>query len=477
MLLQTMGWVCCTVLLYLVLFPIIVLAESYLTVNSSITSWTNREPVGDLLKADAVIMFASRSSVDPDYGNACFWGFFCNQTCNSSRFATFFLNDDPRVLWSANPKNPVSIDATLKLNSERGLVLQDADGTIAWSTNISTKSVAALNLTDNCNLMLLDENNATIWQSFDLQYGPSDMLFYGQKLVPGQQLTSEGGLFSLSLTSEELFASINSNPPLRYWNYQPETHRTISYVQFLNQGLSFYGVNNDLFADSLDKLSIPSTSLSLKYMRFGPDGHLKVFDQAGKEVADLFKFTDSCSYPTVCGNYGVCSDGQCDCLGPINGISYFQRVEGRQPDRGCFPVTPLSCEASKTHILLELQNITYFPFLEDAIIPGTSALNHNYRSISLGDCTRACLKNCSCKAAIYDSSEFCYLLSEIFSLNSTTIEDTYYKLYIKVQNYVPSVVPPQQPTNNGKKKRSLGIIMGSSLGSLLFLFLIGIFVF
>ncbi|XP_050271375.1 G-type lectin S-receptor-like serine/threonine-protein kinase SD2-5 isoform X2 [Quercus robur] len=189
-----MGWACCTVLLYLVLFPIIVLAESYLTVNSSTTSWTNREPVGDLLKADAVIIFASRSSVDPDYGNACFWGFFCDQTCNSSRFATFFLNDDPRVLWSANPKNPVSIDATLKLNSERGLVLQDADGTIAWSTNISTKSVAALNLTDNCNLMLLDENNATIWQSFDLQYGPFDVLFYGQKLVPGQQLTSEGGM-------------------------------------------------------------------------------------------------------------------------------------------------------------------------------------------------------------------------------------------------------------------------------------------
>ncbi|XP_050271374.1 G-type lectin S-receptor-like serine/threonine-protein kinase SD2-5 isoform X1 [Quercus robur] len=464
-----MGWACCTVLLYLVLFPIIVLAESYLTVNSSTTSWTNREPVGDLLKADAVIIFASRSSVDPDYGNACFWGFFCDQTCNSSRFATFFLNDDPRVLWSANPKNPVSIDATLKLNSERGLVLQDADGTIAWSTNISTKSVAALNLTDNCNLMLLDENNATIWQSFDLQYGPFDVLFYGQKLVPGQQLTSEGGLFSLSLTSEGLFASINSNPPLRYWNYQPAD--TISYVQFLNQGLSFYGVNNDLFANSLDKLSIPSTSLSLRYMRFGPDGHLRVYDQAWKEVADLLKFTDLCSYPTVCGNYGICTNGQCGCLRPINGISYFQQIEGRQPDRGCFPITPLSCEASKTHILLELQNITYIPFKD--IIPFISEL----KPISLGNCKQACLKNCSCKAAIYYSTGYCYLLSEIFSLNSTTIENTYHKVYIKVQNYVPSVVPPLQPTNHEKKKRSLRIIMGSSLGSLLFLFLIGIFVF
>ena len=209
----SISWVCCAVLLYLALFiapiSILVPADGYLTVNSSTTSWTNREPVGDLLKADAVIIFASRSSVDPDYGNACFCGFFCNQTCNSSRFATFFLNDDPRVLWSANPKNPVSINATLKLNSERGLVLQDADVTVAWSTNISTKSVAALNLTDNCNLMLLDEDNATIWQSFDHQSWPTDTLFYGKKLVPGQQLTSEGGLFSLSLTTRGLFAYIN----------------------------------------------------------------------------------------------------------------------------------------------------------------------------------------------------------------------------------------------------------------------------
>ena len=141
-----MGWACCTVLLYLVLFPIVVLVDSYLNVNSSTTSWTNREPVGDWLKTDAVIILASRSSGDPDYGHACFCGFFCNQTCNSSRFATFLLNDDPQALWSANSKNAVSINVTLKLNSERDLVLQDADGTVAWSTNISNKSVAAIKL-------------------------------------------------------------------------------------------------------------------------------------------------------------------------------------------------------------------------------------------------------------------------------------------------------------------------------------------
>ena len=60
-------------------------------------------------------------------------------------------------------------------------------GTIAWSTNIGNKSVAGLHLTDTCNVMLLDENNTTIWQSFDY---PTDTLVLGQKWVAGQQLTS-----------------------------------------------------------------------------------------------------------------------------------------------------------------------------------------------------------------------------------------------------------------------------------------------
>ena len=99
-------------------------------------------------------------------------------------FVIFSLNNDenndiltsstPNVVWSANPKNPVSYNATLHLTSDRGLVLQDVDGTIAWSTSInSNKYVAGVSLTNMCNLQHLDENNATIWLSFD---HPTDTL-------------------------------------------------------------------------------------------------------------------------------------------------------------------------------------------------------------------------------------------------------------------------------------------------------------
>nr|POF15815.1 epidermis-specific secreted glycoprotein ep1 [Quercus suber] len=295
-------------------------AYGYLPVSSPI-SWTNREPTGDVensptlwtdrestadfYKPNAGIILASRSFSDPVYESVCGCGFFCNQTCNSSLFAIFTFHSDfdstsvaldgAEVPWSANPNNPVRNNATLKLTSKRGLVLQDADGTIAWSTNIGNKSVAGLLLTNTCNLMLLDEKNSTNWQSLD---HPTDTLVLGQKWVAGQQLTGKGGVFSLSLTSQGLFSYINSNPPQGYFFYNPGIDN-ISYVQFLNRSLAFFNQSFKLFSE----LEMVSTSSALQYMRFEPDGHLRVyhedqtqwrnFDRSQPEEAmhlvDLFK--------------------------------------------------------------------------------------------------------------------------------------------------------------------------------------------
>lgn len=166
--------------------------------------------------------------------------------------------------------------------------------------------------------MLLDENNATIWQSFDHPSWPTDTLFYGQKLVPGQQ----GGLFSLSITTRGLFAYINSNPPLCYCYNRSTYLNIISYFQFVNQSLSFFSIQSGP-SSPFDKLSIPSTSLSIQYMRLEPDGHTRVYDQDWQEVDDLFQITDTCAYPTFCGSNGICTNGMCSCPGPYMGQATF----------------------------------------------------------------------------------------------------------------------------------------------------------
>ncbi|KAM3761511.1 hypothetical protein ACB098_01G273600 [Castanea mollissima] len=478
------SWASCAVLLYLVLFltpscPILFLVTAlpgnYLAADAS-TSWTNSLSAPDSVKFDdgsfARIILLSNFSDFFDT-RACGCGFICNQTCNSHLFAIFSLSYDydgvnipksegPKVVWSANaasPENLVSINATLQLTSEEGLTLKDANGTTVWSTNIGSKSVAGLNFTDMCNLQLLDDKNATVWQSFD---HPTDTLVVGQKLVAGQQLTSQGGLFkfSFSVTRQGVFAFINSNPPQRYFTL---TFENTSNILFLEGGLTVFA-NGKFWAWLL-----PSTNYStIRYMRLGADkGQLKVYNTGWQEIDNSFtRLIDSCGSPTVCGSYGICRNGQCSCPEPINATSYFQLIKGRQPELGCSLITPLSCEISKNHILLEINKITYFPFTQDP--PG---INPDHQHINLDSCKQACLKDCSCKAAFYNSSKRvgnCYLLPQIFSLRAIDQDNTDLKVYIKVQN-VSSSEPPRQQTNHKKKKQ---MIVGSSLGSLLIMFLL-----
>ena len=237
-------------------------------------------------------------------------------------------------------------------------------------------------------------------------------------------------MFSLSLTHEGLFAYINYNPLQPYFSYRPYNYNLeLSYFQFLNQSLAFFIV--DLLPEPYAELLFPS-ALSSHFLRIGPDRHLRLYDRVWVEVGDILSQSiHYCVYPTVCGSDGVCTNEQCSCPQSINGTSYFQQINDKLPSYGCSLVTPLSCEASKNQILLELEYITYFPFSTDPL-----NINPDHHRINLESCKQACLKSCSCNAAIYNSSnrvENCYLQSKIFSLMSIDEEmDIYFKVYITV---------------------------------------------
>ncbi|KAF8006160.1 hypothetical protein BT93_K0465 [Corymbia citriodora subsp. variegata] len=357
--------------------------------------------------------------------------------------------------------------ATLELMSEGDLVLKDVDGTVAWSTNTSAKFVVGLNLTDLGNLVLFDKDNATVWQSFD---EPTDSLIPGQKLRQGKRLmpsVSEtnwtvDGMISLSMNGNVLSAQVEIDPPQIYFEANFSTQNSsieFPYVEFENGSLSW--VSDSTSNGSL--ISIPRAS-SAQYMKLGSDGHLRLYELRSydwNEVADLFKKTvRDCGYPMVCGQYGICSNRQCSCLTSSGGRSYFQQVDDRQPNLGCFENVPLSCEASQHQSLLELKNIAYFnrtPNLED---------------INASSCKEACEKNCSCKATIfeYDSNSTnsrCYLPTQVFSLMNVDKKTFTYNsiAYLKVQNI--------------QRSNRLPLILGSSLGALfiMVIFIIAIVLF
>ncbi|KAM7503142.1 hypothetical protein LguiB_002046 [Lonicera macranthoides] len=181
-------------------------------------------------------------------------------------------------------------------------------------------------------------------------------------------------------------------------------------------------------------------------MKLEPNGHLKVYERQleWKEVADLLTGDlGNCNYPMVCGKNGICLNGQCSCP------KSFRQINDRQPNP-------------------ELEDVTYFTFNSGLNLDPVDLDGH----VDMESCKQECLRNCSCKAAIfrYGSDPLggqCYLPSEIFSLMNNEKENTRYNssVFVKVQIPQTAISPTSALTPSiAKKKNRLGTILGSTFG-------------
>ncbi|KAM7469688.1 hypothetical protein LguiA_007871 [Lonicera macranthoides] len=355
----------------------------------------------------------------------------------------------PVVLWCANRDYPVRQNATLHFTADSGLELKDVDGTLVWSTNTSAIPVTRLNISDGANLMLLDSNDNVIWQSFDY---PTDTWLPNQKISSNKGLTSSNsppnlGTGMYSLTVEEspylnLVAFINSDPPQKYKSFS---------VDYLNNYFDAYGIegfsNNVLFR-------VNRTVHRFQYIRLEPNGHLNLYqlpDYNESQTIDsfsLFEGIGNCDYPTVCGNYGVCLEGEiCSCPGAGGNYSYFTQLQDLKPNLGCRPVTLLSCKDAHVHTFLELNGVTYFNLV------------FHYSKMDRDSCKKACLDNCTCKAAFFSSGS-CSLQSQLYSLKSSAYNDSV--TFIKVQNQDLSIKAHNQAPKE-KRKLTLVYVLVSTL--------------
>ncbi|KAL7185248.1 hypothetical protein ACSBR2_027218 [Camellia fascicularis] len=428
------------------------------------TSWINTPSSSEFRNGSFVFQpILLRGSFGTGYG--C--GFYCNYTYSDCLFAvvihnlTVLGNDSisfkPQLVWSANRNRPVKLNATLQLTKDGDLILADSDGTSVWSTKTGggNYSVSGLNLTEDGNLVLFDRNSAMVWQSFD---NPTDSLVFGQKLVPGQKLTASisasnwsEGLYSLAVHSDGWFVYIESNPPQSYFG---SSLGESPYVKFENGSINGNNVP-------------PANTNTSQFMRLEPDGHLKVYEWGGYDwgvVVDLLTVHGGeCQYPMACGEYGICSKGQCGCPGEANTETVtFRQINFMKPNLGCSIVTPISCDHSQYHSLLELKDTSYFNLNLGYYSDQTQLLQQT----DVEGCKTSCLRNCSCKAAIfaydlvlYNRKTGCLLLSEVFSLRNNEGGFDNVTVFLKVQ---------KSPTQ--KKSKHATIILGSSLGAFFVVF-------
>uniref|UniRef100_A0ACD5VNE3 Uncharacterized protein n=1 Tax=Avena sativa TaxID=4498 RepID=A0ACD5VNE3_AVESA len=344
------------------------------------------------------------------------------------------------VVWSANRDRQVQLNATLSFTSGGDLVLRDTDNSLVWSTNTSGQSVAGMTITELGNLVLFNQNNRSVWQSFDHL---TDTLLPRQPVLDGMILRPNSSFadwttsnqFYFTVLSDGLYAFAGSAQPLSYYAFATSIGNN-SYFTLVNGSLAMVDASSStLKPQLLLDFKLPLAS-PFQCIRFEYDGHLRAYEWVADEqlqlslvAHDLFQL-EYCNYPTACGGYGICSRGQCSCPTAPD-AAYFRQIDYRTPNLGCALESPISCESMQYHQLMAIPNVSYFYY-------------NSSIEAELGDeesCKRSCLTTCSCKAAMFCSygnvhgGGGCSLVTEVLSLQVDQFKEVYHfdSAYLKIQ--------------------------------------------
>ncbi|XP_076902446.1 G-type lectin S-receptor-like serine/threonine-protein kinase At5g35370 [Bidens hawaiensis] len=341
------------------------------------------------------------------------------QPKSTSFYLVVYHTASDTVIWAANRNQAISDSGEVRL-SYGGITIHDVSGELIWSTPTLNSRVGALQLLDSGNLILVDDFNKTLWQSFD---HPTDTVVAGQRFSAGKSLTtatsdadySEGD-YTFKLTPDDgilqwqnltYFTLLmdtksiqNSNPPITY---------------LLVNGSGFY-----VFGDPVSKLAIQvlitpaAIDSAYRILKVTKDGRLVVNRYVNKAwVTDFMTPSDSCGSPFQCAKLGLCSAGSCSC------------PPGFRTD----PITKRGCSLSDTSLSLpesctdnktrqnsnSSRNYVYVPLGAGMKYVPIDFMDPNSTGIGLSTCKDMCSSSCSCLGLFHgNQSGSCHLIDNNF---------------------------------------------------------------
>ncbi|XP_076935537.1 G-type lectin S-receptor-like serine/threonine-protein kinase At5g35370 [Bidens hawaiensis] len=358
-----------------------------------------------------------------------------SQPTSPSFYLLIYHTASHAVVWAANRNTPISSSGQLSLSST-GLTINDDNGKPVWSTGPIGSMITALQLLDSGNLVLVDQFNKTVWQSFDF---PTDTIVPGQKFPVGKFLTA-------SVSPEDFFAgeytfTLTSADGLLQWqrltyyklSMDPksikDSDRPVSYLMVNGSGCNLFSNPGSEIAINVMMTSAVSDYRILKISIFGS---LVVMRYTNNNwVTDFTTPADSCRAPLRCGKLGLCSAGGCSCPPGFrndpnmnSGCSFsddsLKLPESCGPQLGGFVYVPLGA------------GLSYFS------VDFTNPVRNN---VGLSSCEAICSSNCSCLALFYGNrSGSCYL----------------------IENHLGSFISSNNNNNNGDDVK-LGFIKAISL--------------
>ncbi|OIT22045.1 g-type lectin s-receptor-like serinethreonine-protein kinase [Nicotiana attenuata] len=322
------------------------------------------------------------------------------------------------VVWSANRNLPVSDSAELRLSVD-GLALFDDSGDPIWSTkplhSRSSSFVSSMQLLESGNLLLMDNLNNSLWESFDF---PTDTVVLGQRLPVGKSLASseekdelEEGDYEFAVAKNDAVLQWNE---MTYWKLTMETkafrdtNTQVEYMIIKSNGLFLVGANGTEIAVQVILGELKSPDFRIAKLEENGQFSVKRFSK-GNWLSEFSAPSDSCRVAFTCKKLGVCDGGRCSCP---PGFHVSSEVNG-----SCAPidrnlVMPDSCNAFLNVNVTELGNSVSYLKLENGMDYFANDFTEAVtRDVSLSVCQDLCSKNCSCLGIFHDhSSGSCYMI-------------------------------------------------------------------
>lgn len=337
------------------------------------------------------------------------------------------------VIWSANRDAPISDSDKVKLTVE-GITIFDENGNSKWSTPPLKSQVQKLSLTEMGNLVLLDQSNDSLWESFQ---HPTDTIVIGQRLSVGASLSSASSNSNLSTGNYKL--TITSSDAILQWYGQTywkismdskaykNSNDDVEYMAVNTTGFYLFGHNEQVHVYQVG-LSVAN----FRVAKLASDGQFTISSFSGTNLKQEFVGPDDgCQIPLACGRIGLCNDNSlssssssssspvCSC--PSN----FHVASGNLG--GCVPndasrTLPLACSSS-TNNNHNQSNSSVISFLNLGY--GVEYFGNIYSDpimfgVNLSDCQGHCSSNCSCLGILYkNSSGSCHMIeNELGSISN-----------------------------------------------------------
>ncbi|BAT89398.1 hypothetical protein VIGAN_06034500 [Vigna angularis var. angularis] len=334
-------------------------------------------------------------------------GFFSPENSKNRYLGIWYKNITQTVVWVANGALNDS-SGILTVNSTGNLVLRQHDK-VVWYTTTPEKQARnpVAQLLDSGNLVVRDESETNsesyLWQSFDY---PSDTILPGMKLGRNLRTGMEWRMTAWKSPNDP-------SPGIFYWglllyNY-PEYYLMKGTEKFVRigpwNGLHFSGIpdqkpnsiydynyisNNDeiYYTFSLKNEAVISrlvmnqtSSMSFRYVWMEDGQYWKFYKSLPK---------DNCDFYGICGVYGTCTitgSQICQCLSGFSPKS-AQAWNSSDWSDGCVRNKPLNCTEKGKHGFVTVKGVK---------VPDTTNTWVD-ETISLEECRRNCLNNCSCMA-------------------------------------------------------------------------------